>query len=670
MSEVNTFEPPEITDNDIRWAARLLGLPENAFHGEDGSDPRLDVLKSMEQMDVAACPGSGKTTLLVAKLAILANKWQYRTRGICVLSHTNAARREIETRLGDTAVGRQLLSYPHYIGTIHGFVDKFLALPWLRSLNFPIKMIDTKICEARRWKKIAPRWKHALERRYINESGFRIVDTDFNWVKKNNGEKPFDETKETYKAVRDACEDAAKEGFYCYDDMFIWASDLIDKQPGVLDILRDRFPVLFIDEAQDNNEEQSKLLSRLFMEGSNSVIRQRFGDSNQAIYNFAGDKGATTDPFPNGEIKESIPDSYRFGPTIAKLAEPLAVDPVVGGLKGNGPRTIVPGSSTQEGPHTIFLFEEGSIDKVLSAYAELLISKFSDGELKHGVFTAVGQVHKGTGDDNRPRHVGHYWPNYDAELTKANPQPQTLVQYIRAGQEQAKTTGETYPGAEKTAEGLLRLAGMATGSKPIRQSSRKHLGLLKLLEDHGSALKAYYDLIHYFIVERKPVAEDEWNAKWLEKAKKIGEAITGATLDNPEIDSFLAWSGSSISSASGGRRSHHGNFYHYPMGNPKVHIKVGSIHSVKGQTHTATLVLETFWYGPKHNLEFLKEWLMGTKHGCTEEAARDRIRLKVHYVAMTRPTHLLCLAMKKESVNEDDIAELKEHGWHIEDVDG
>jgi len=680
MSEVSSFTLPEITDEDIRWAARLLGLPENAFHGEGGSDPRLDVLKSMEQMDVAACPGSGKTTLLVAKLAILANKWQCRTRGICVLSHTNAARREIETRLGGTAVGRQLLSYPHYIGTIHRFVDRFLSLPWLRSNGYSSVHFNTEIAGTCLWKAskngrdlpkfIYMRFKDS-EMRKAAVSRAHYVGENRDIALKSSG-RPLilkrQNASDAFATIDKLKDTILKSGYASHEDTFAFGHSALKDYSVLYFALRERFPLLFIDEAQDNSEDQSKLLARLFIEGDSPVIRQRFGDSNQAIYNFAGDKGATTDPFPNDKIKESIPDSYRFGRTIAKLAEPLAVDPVVGGLEGKGPRPIVPGSGITEGSHTIFLFEEGSIDKVLPSYARLLIDTFSDEELEHGTFTAVGQVHKGAGDDNRPRHVGHYWPNYDAELTKANPQPQTLVQYIRAGQEQAKTTGETYPGVQKTAEGLLRLAGMATGIKPIRRSSRNHFDILKLLEADDTVLRAYYELLHYYIVGQKPLTEDEWNNKWSEQTKKVGEALAGAPLGNPEVSSFLAWSGSSLSSAGEDRRSHHGNFFHYPMDNPKVHIKVGSIHSVKGQTHTATLVMETFWH--MHNLKALKEWLLGTKRGCDKKAARNCVRLKVHYVAMSRPTHLLCLAMKKSTVDEEDVEKLKEHGWRVVDVNG
>ncbi len=132
-----------IGDDDIEWVCRVLNLPPTAFSGKNGNDPRLDVIKSLSSLDVEACPGSGKTTLLVAKLAILARHWTERRRGICVLSHTNVARREIETRLGGTPEGKLLLSYPHFVGTIHGFVNEFLALPWLRSKPYPSGSLTT-----------------------------------------------------------------------------------------------------------------------------------------------------------------------------------------------------------------------------------------------------------------------------------------------------------------------------------------------------------------------------------------------------------------------------------------------------------------------------------------------------------------------------------------------
>ena len=663
MSEVDSFELPDISDEDIRWAARLLGLPENAFHGKDSKDPRVDVLKCLDCVDIAACPGSGKTTLLVAKLAILANKWKYRTRGICVLSHTNAARREIENRLGGTALGRQLLAYPHYIGTIHGFVDRFLALPWLRSLGYPIRVIDTEICLARRWKSLPIRIRSGLEKNHHGRSVLTIKSPNFDLGQIRWGRGFLGTSTDTYRQIQEVCKQSAIEGFFCHDEMLMWAETCLDNVPKLTLTIRERFPVLFVDEAQDNSEEQSKLLYRIFMKGENPVIRQRFGDPNQAIYNFVGAKGARTDAFPDANHTKSIPNSPRFGMALARLAEPFAVNPYDGGLKGKGPRPIFPGSASTEGPHTIFLFGDDTIGRVLPAYAEMLIGKFSEEELQRGVFAAVGQVHNDTQDDNRPRHVGHYWPAYDADLTKTNPQPQTFVQYVRVGQEQAEAAGETYPGVEKIAEGILRLARMAGAGRDVRLRRRSHRYVLELLEQDSEGRRLYRLLLDQMIVRRKPLTREKWDTCWTKVVRRISEKIAGARLATSDANFFLSWTETGGLDEGEVGEAHQGNLYTYPADNPKVHIRVGSIHSVKGQTHTATLVLETFWH--MHNLESLKEWLMGMKHGSANPNGREGIRLKLHYVAMTRPTHLLCLAMKQESFEESEIRKLTQFGWSV-----
>ena len=129
MSGLPSFLSPSISDADVAWITSLLGLPEQAFCGASNDDPRLEALRSSRTMDVEACPGSGKTTLLVAKLGALSKQWHHVTQGICVLSHTNVARHEIESGLGMTSEGQRLMAYPHFVGKIHSFVNEFLALP-------------------------------------------------------------------------------------------------------------------------------------------------------------------------------------------------------------------------------------------------------------------------------------------------------------------------------------------------------------------------------------------------------------------------------------------------------------------------------------------------------------------------------------------------------------
>ena len=96
---------------------------------------------------------------------------------------------------------------------------------------------------------------------------------------------------------------------------------------------------------------------------------------------------------------------------------------------------------------------------------------------------------------------------------------------------------------------------------------------------------------------------------------------------------------------------------------PIIKVRVGSIHSVKGETHTATLVLETFFKA--HHLKKLKPWLLGDKNGGEGQTEATRQRLKLHYVAMTRAARLLCIAMRADAFEDAETNRLKENGWRV-----
>lgn len=662
---------PEIDDEDIIWASRLLGLPDKAFFGENGTDPRKAVIKSADSLDVAACPGSGKTTLLVAKLAILAEKWEHKTRGICVLSHTNAARREIQKRLGDTNAGRRLLSYPHFIGTIHRFIDEFLAVPWLRSSGLAIKMIDTQICEIRRWNKLNHGKKSFLQRRGVGPTTLRVIDTNFN-LEKKSGLLNLGRNTPTYKSLQTACIQSALEGYFCYDDMFIWANDIMAEYPDTTAALRARFPLLFIDEAQDNSEMQSEILYRIFLANGGTVIRQRFGDANQAIFDFKGAAEARTDPFPNREVSLDLPDSYRFGQNIANLVDPLGIEPY--GLVGRGP-TILPDSESSSEQHTLFLFDDHCENQVLDAYGNLLLESFPEDTLSTGIFTAVGYVHnmsEETPTSHFPKSIGHYWGDYDPELSRQDPTPKSFVQYLLAGQGSAEISGETYSAVEKIAEGILRLSSLFGEKVPFLHRNNNHRQLLKQINDNKEVRAIYDELIVSFAVNTEMLTAENWRGHWRSKVKLIAETISQNTFSGGDAEEFLRWTaeenGNNTVLTGSIRRD---NLYRYPPDEPKVNIRMGSIHSVKGETHTATLVLETYWQ--KHNLAAVKSWLMGEQNGWHEgDGVNQHKRLKAHYVAMSRPSRLLCLAMKRSTfqsaegiLDQDALGRLVNHGWII-----
>jgi len=663
------FTLPVIDDSDIAWVCGLLGLPANAFSGADGADPRLPVLKSTESIDIEACPGSGKTTLLVAKLAILAKKWTNPRRGICVLSHTNVARREIETRLGNTAAGQRLLSYPHYVGTIHGFVNEFLASPWLRSQGIPVRAIDDLLCENHRRRLLKTQQfsalanainpKEAANDRINIVGNWRVATAGFTVLR--NGQSEFkDQTKPAAKQLVALARKCVQDGYHCYDEMFMWACDLLDRYPDTIEALRSRFPSVFIDEVQDNSELQSGVLHRIFVAGpSAAAIRQRYGDSNQAIYDSANGADATTDTFPLAAICKAIPNSHRFGQEIASFANPLGLAPH--GLIGLGPKKPKIASDTS-GKHTVFLFDDATVDHVIESYARYLCEIFTATELKDEVFTAVAAVHKpGEKDDNVPRHVGKYWSLYDPALTAAEPKPETLQQYFFAGAKLAAERGETHFVTEKIAEGIFRLAQMTDPLTSVA-GKRKHRQMAALLADNQKAHMLYFQVITGIAVDRQILTEEFWDGTCRPAFAEIVKCLTGKVPTGAAADAFLAWNSGPVGAA-GAQAIERNNIYRYPAVAPEVSIRVGSIHSVKGETHTATLVLESFY--KKHHLASLKSWLTGAKTGQGSEGAENRKRLKQHYVAMTRPTHLLCLALRADAITAAELPLLKAKGWRL-----
>jgi len=662
------FVAQVITDDDIAWACGVLKLPANAFSGPDGRDPRLSILKSGQSLDVEACPGSGKTTLLVAKLAILARNWNEQRRGICVLSHTNVARREIERCLGSTAEGRKLLSYPHYVGTIHGFFNQFLATPWLRSLGYPASVFDDRQCEQHRRRLLALAQYTAL-RNYVTPreatprvrvvAAWHVASPDFLIVKDDDQPEFVDQGGVAARQLTSLAKTCAQDGYHRYEEVFMWSHDLLDKQPEVATIVRQRFPMLFIDEVQDNNESQSALIHRVFVEGAGVGLRQRYGDSNQAIYGHQDEKGATSDVFPQDAIRRDVPNSHRFGQSVATLANPFGLVPH--GLIGLGPPTHKVQTDTAS-QHAIFLFSDETVTRVLESYAVYLQETFTEQELANGLFTAVGAVHRGDAEDHAPRFVRHYWDQYDHELTASEPKPSTFFQYVAAGRKATAELGEAHQAVEKIAEGILRLVRTGARSARLSVRARKHRQIVTELDRNAELRGRYISLVAALVDESVGLDVAKWEHEWRDVVVAVGEFLANTRFNAGDIAAFLIWPAPEISGEHVRRTRRSDNFFRYPSDDPKVQIRVGSIHSVKGETHTATLVLDTYFHD--HHLQALKPWLLGQKVGKGREGVRLQARLKQHYVAMTRPTHLLCLAMK-DTFSQVETVTLKQRGWRV-----
>jgi hypothetical protein len=80
----------------------------------------------------------------------------------------------------------------------------------------------------------------------------------------------------------------------------------------------------------------------------------------------------------------------------------------------------------------------------------------------------------------------------------------------------------------------------------------------------------------------------------------------------------------------------------------RIPVIVDTVHAIKGETHTATLYLETFnnGYDVSRILKCFDPDSLRGKLNSTQKQT-----LKIAYVAMSRPTHLLCVAVHKNTLD-------------------
>jgi hypothetical protein len=94
-------------------------------------------------------------------------------------------------------------------------------------------------------------------------------------------------------------------------------------------------------------------------------------------------------------------------------------------------------------------------------------------------------------------------------------------------------------------------------------------------------------------------------------------------------------------------------------------VEFDTIHSVKGETHSATLILETKFY--EYDVHQMLDYIIGIKNR-TPTGVRKPKFMKQLYVAMTRPKHLICIAIDESRFPEAKRALAIANGWNVVDL--
>ena len=256
--------PPQTTSDNPALSAfeadPLAGLdPEQRHAAETLDGPLL----------IVAGPGSGKTRTLTHRLAHL-----IRARGVAperclALTFTRRAADEMRERL------QALL--PHAVGTIplftfHAFGMTVLQEHWnAAGLHRGFRVASD-----------AERQDVLRDRLGVSTSGARRLLSAVS-VAKRTGQPPSDVKQaaacDTYAHAMEA------RNLVDFDDLILRAVQVLESDDGVREVYRARYPWVSIDEYQDVDEQQVRLVKLLVPRDGNVCA---IGDPDQAIYRFRG----------------------------------------------------------------------------------------------------------------------------------------------------------------------------------------------------------------------------------------------------------------------------------------------------------------------------------------------------------------------------------------------
>jgi hypothetical protein len=618
----------EITDNDISEFLQdynqRLSDPSMALEFDDD---RRAIIKAWD--DVQACPGSGKTTIVAAKLLILEKKLRSADLGVCVLTHTNVARNEIISRIESHPSGFRLTQYPNFIGTIQEFVNRYLATPYLRSTEMNPVRIDDEACTALMGSRITVRTKNYLANKYASISELKIHhetgDVQVPGFKKES-ESP------SYKNLLEVLLERINRGYFFYSEMYYFAKQCIRENTEVVSALRKRFSYVLVDEMQDTQKFQDDLINELFL--CDGVMLQKLGDPDQAIFDNMGGE-SPNETFNGNSALVPLKSTHRFPVDIAAKISGLSVTGI-GVLQSFR-------QASDDTPHTIFLYTDDTKEHVLERFCELLDALEIYNQSRCA--KAVG------GTEGQGGFISEYWPSYDRRKSVKTPRPQLLIEAVSRKWWTTETDAAfQYALIMQCVLDLLRRGGVTESAG----DNTRHYSATSL----GSHLKTtgvyeeFKGLLTSWIMGGTP-SQELWEAQCSKLLSLLG--IDG---EDGQVKEYLVYSESNDGDsavAQAGRA----NIYRSASGRE---IEVGTIHSVKGETHDATLVLET--KNHQFDLGTLSGRLAFTENGSISGTRKQKFARQL-YVAASRPRRLLCMAAHQDRIQPDVRTQLERRGWII-----
>jgi len=672
----------EITNEDISLAESIL-----LQNGEHFDEERVAFIKNLDTIDLQAVPGSGKTTALLAKLLILEKYLPFEDgSAILVISHTNVAVDEIRNRIGKYCP--KLFSYPNFVGTIQSFVDQFLAIPYGHNfLNIRFRWIDTELYQDVLYSKFqAIYWAKEYEKpgtlfygRHIeeckkiakstgedaNELCEELIEKDVKRLYLDMSDSKIkmfydpktilaDPKKKKYQGISKIIIEVLSAGILSYEYAYNLAEDYCRRFPLIVKLLRKRFSYVFVDEMQDMEQHQYDLLENLFY--SDETVYQRVGDKNQAIYS---GYISLEDIWIDRDRILTLKGSYRLPPEIAGVVDNFALNKSL----------TIEGRMTSQIQPCLIVYANDTIDRVLPTFTKLVQDKISQDVISTTNYPikCVGWV--GKEKDTGKITLKDYYSAYEGKSVYSKVIHRNILCYLKSWHMGKKQTHIINAIRKSILDAIIVVMRL---EKITRENGKEYTirtlyGFLK--ENHPEKYENIKLLIYRWSIEvykgNHDETADEIRSYMPELLKILGGKIKKSKeflnstdvpdgydkVENPNIPEITV----------------------YSCDETNLQVQVGTVHSAKGETHLATLYVETFYQG-KYESENLMECFCGSQHSFSEDKNKDKRKkesIKIAYVGMSRPNHLLCVAIHidryetiKDRLSNWDVVSIPSESQH------
>jgi hypothetical protein len=450
--------------------------------------------------------------------------------------------------------------------------------------------------------------------------------------------KPGAKTLLTIAGIK---EKLTAEGIFRHADMFAYAERMLTQFPKVRAQLSRRFPVVFIDEMQDTSWEQERLLQLMFDE---TVIIQRFGDINQRI--LGNPEGAENLTFPRGDILP-ISTSKRFGP---RIAQPVARTQL------SGPPVTGEGEDRQA--PMLIVYNTGRVRDVISIFGGHVLDRFNDTDLAGGQVKALCARKQGDAVKQvAGRTLLDYWPASAGEQSSGL----NLERFwaLLGGSKPAENT--SFSSRFEEIRRALFLVLRAAKAEIVEGLKADHQ-LIRNLRDADGDVSAFRLLIRDLCMEDVAEADEEWRVHIVNTLYVRMRSLLPAHM-TLQIFSTLSVFQRPVAVAMPGA---HRSMCLVTKNGRSLNIHIGTLASMKGETHLATLVMESLGHPSRRfDLQLALPIIAGIGTRSVRMPETQLSQFRNLYVGMSRPTGFLCLAVNAERVSDECKTALADQGWII-----